>query len=163
MAKYFEGNIIIIKVQVKELFISLFILLLGIVIWSMTSTYSNLAIDVRNQNCPAMDGKIYDWIANLGNMLIALGVLGISICGFLPRILLGCKCRMESVCCAATAMSIFGKVLAAFGLFAILVYNIYGGFIYQDIPNEIQSTDHNSIEDAKNYCDENILNLFKGK
>ena len=174
MARHFDRRIII-KVQVKELFMSLFILLLGIIIWSMTSTYSNSAIDVRNQYCPAMDGKIYEWTANLGNMLIALGVLGISICGFLPKILLGCQCRMESVCCAAICMSSFGKALEAFGLFVILLYNIYGGKIYQEIPNEIQSTDHelflpggrladqNSIEIAKNYCNEKILNLFKGK
>ena len=153
---------IIIKLKVKESVMAFLLFVLGIVVWSLTQKYSNNFPKLTQQHCPALNGKIYDWTANLGNILIALAFLGFCTSGIVSKIFLGIQFRMESVCCGHLFMGVFGLVLNFLGLLILTLYNVYGSFVLRELtPYNAQTLDNYPDEDANTYCDKIILNLFK--
>ena len=153
---------IIIKLKVKESVMAFLLLVLGFVVWGLTEKYSNNFPKLTQQFCPALNGKIYDWTANLGSILIAIGFLGFCTSGIIPKIFLGIQFRMEAVCCGHLFMGVFGLVLNFLGLLILTSHNVYGSFILRELnPSNTQTVDHYPDEDAKTYCNKLILNLFK--
>ena len=153
---------IIIKIKVKEFVMAFLLFVLGIVVWSLTKKYSNDFPKLTQQHCPALNGKIYDWTANLGIILMIMGFLGFCTSGIISKIFLGIQFRMESVCCGHFFMGVFGLVLNFLGLLILSLYNVYGSFILRELnPSNTQTLDHYPDEDAKTYCNKIILNLFK--
>jgi len=117
---------------------------------------------LEEQGCPALNGQVFEWITNIGNIFIVLGFLFMSVCGILPKLFQLCQLRDEAICCGTLFMGYFGKFLVFVATIIVILYNIYGTFILreanrQDIQWEIRVPK----DKAKSYCDKTVVTLFK--
>ena len=73
-----------------------------------------------------MDGQVFNWLTNIGNLIIAFGVLYLAVSGIISKFLLGCRFRDAAICCGQLFMSLVGKMIVGMATVAILLFNTYG-------------------------------------
>ena len=57
------------------------ILILGATIRGLSDHYSNASKISEDHQCPALQGRIHNWVANLGNLFIVLSMVLLSVGG----------------------------------------------------------------------------------
>lgn len=139
--------------QVLIAFISLTI---GGVIRGILGKHSNDGY-LDEQGCPVMDGQVFNWLTNIGNLIIAFGVLYLAVSGIISKFLLGCRFRDAAICCGQLFMSLVGKLVVGVSTVTILLLNIYGTFILTESNKDMQW----ETKGTKTYCDKAVVTLFK--
>jgi hypothetical protein len=78
------------------------------------------------QGCPVLDGQVFNWLTNIGNLIIAFGVLYLAVSGIISKFLLGCRFRDGAIICGQLFMTLFGKLVVGVATVTILLFNLYG-------------------------------------
>ena len=126
--EYREGPILI-HISSWKVVVALTVLTIGIMVRGISDKHSNKTKFLEDQGCPALNGQFFQWVTDVGNLLIAIGFLGLSFAGILPYMLKLCQLRDEAICCGQIFMGYIGKFLVFMALFGLTLFNIYGSFI----------------------------------
>ena len=82
-----------IYISYRHAFGGFLLLVLGTTIRGLTTHYSNSSKIREDHQCPALDGRIHLWVANLGNLFIVLSVVLFSVGGIVPKLFHVCQLR----------------------------------------------------------------------
>lgn len=118
-----------IYVDVKTSLFSIIVVIFGTVVRGIVDAYSNEGKVFQERGCPVLDGQFYNWLFNLGNLLIVIGFLGLSVSGIIPKMFHLCQMPDEAICCGQVFMSAIGKFIVFIAFFSVVFFNIYGSFI----------------------------------
>ena len=125
-----EGSISI-YIDVKIAVTSTLAILLGAIVRGLNDKYTNVGRYLQDQGCPALDGQVHDWITNMGNFYLIIGVFGLSLAGIIPKLFKLCQLRDEAICCGQIFMGLFGKISAYTFVIFLLLFNGYGTFLWR--------------------------------
>jgi len=145
-----------IFIRWHQVLIALISLTIGGVIRGILGQHSNDGY-LDEQGCPVLDGQVSNWLTNIGNLIIAFGVLYLAVSGIISKFLLGCGFRDGAICCGQLFMSLLGKLVVGVATVTILLFNLYGTSILTESNKDMQW----ETKGTETYCDKTVVTLFK--
>jgi hypothetical protein len=106
------GDPILVIVHFQKMFLltGVFSLLLGIIVRGILNYFNNDHTNILDQACPALNGSIFSFTKSIGILLLVIGVIDLSVGGFVPRLFVLCNRHDEAICCGHMFMGLFGQV-----------------------------------------------------
>jgi len=151
-----------IYISYRHAFGGFLLLVLGTTIRGLTTHYSNSSKIREDHQCPALDGRIHLWVANLGNLFIVLSVVLFSVGGIVPKLFHVCQLRDNAICCGKIFMTTFGSVIEFVGFVVFVLFNFYGTTLLREgYEKGIQTTEKYPPKLFEVYCDKIIWNMFR--
>lgn len=118
----------IIRVRFKKIFLLFGIasLCLGTAVRTILIFYNNDHADLLDQKCPAEKYTIFNFVRDMGNLLLVQGTLDLAISGFIPWFFTLCQRNAEAICCGHLFMGLIGLVIKAIFCLITIGFNING-------------------------------------
>ena len=137
-------------------------LIIGASILGIASKYSNYSIIPEDHSCPALEGRVHDWVKNEGILFIFISGIVFSVAGIIPKIFHVCQLRDNAICCGKIFMSNFGYVTEFIGFALFILYNVYGTVLTREAHERgIQSEVKYPREKFEMYCSKVIWNTYR--
>ena len=156
-----EPQLLKFNVQKKIVLTGAFSFLLGIIVRGILYYYHNDHTIILDQACPALNGTIFSFVAAMGNLLLVIGLIDLSVGGFIPRFIYLTKRNNEAICCGHMFMGLFGQVLKWIFYFIVIGYNVKGtGLMIKSLNKSLVKTTRNEAQ-AEAFCDPVVLNLAR--
>ena len=118
----------IVRVRFKKSFLLFGIgsLCLGTAVRIILIFYNNDHADLLDQKCPAEKYTIFNFVRDMGNLLLFQGALDLAISGFIPWFFTLCQRNAEAICCGHLFMGLIGLVFKAVFSFITFGFNVNG-------------------------------------
>ena len=137
-------------------------LVIGASLLGITSKYSNSSQYSEDHSCPALEGRVFNWVRNDGILFVILAVIVFSVAGIIPKIFHVTQLRDNAVCCGKIFMSNFGYVCEFISFALFILFNVYGTILTKEAYERgIQTEKNYPREKFETYCSKVIWNTYR--